>query len=301
MLFRDFNYVYNARPNRFGESLYLGINLELAGAEFWAVNSLYNSFALEPDTLKLGEIEFSQYISTELDLRYYKQYTTKQSLVLRFNLGVARPFGFTTDVPYVKQLYVGGPNSIRAWAPRGLGPGQYLDSLSLDQANNNRLYQSGDLKIEFNAEYRFDLFWRLKGAVFLDGGNIWTIDKDLSRCGSQFLLNNSTITGCTGNDQTVVNEAFYKQNCSGHRFGFRFDFTYFIFRLDVGIKLRYPYLNEPDENGMLPPRRGYWENFKEDWGIYKNELQPWIGLSFLRSEFPIVLNFLPNSAIKNSI
>src|SRR5690606_31164349 len=115
----------------------------------------------------------------------------------RFNFGIARPFGFTTDVPYVKQFYVGGPNSIRAWAPRGLGPGGYQDPNALDRDNNFRLYQAGDLKLEMNLEYRFEILWQMKGALFLDAGNIWTIREDINRCGSQFLFNGTERTdGC---------------------------------------------------------------------------------------------------------
>lgn len=278
LLFRDFNYLYNSRPNKYGVSHYLGFNIEMAGAEFWLGNSIYNAFALRSETLRVGNIDFSQYLRMELDLRYFKQYTPKQSFAARFNIGLASPFGFTTDVPYVKQFYVGGPNSIRAWAPRGLGPGGYLDPLSLDQSNNTRLYQTGDLKIEFNAEYRFEIFWRLKGAIFLDGGNVWTLSHDASRCGSQFLLSDRTFQDCT-EDTPPLNAAFYKQIALGSGFGFRIDFTYFIFRFDIGVKLRYPYLEVPSA-GEDRRRTGYWENFSNDWGIYRMNFNLGLGYPF---------------------
>lgn len=278
LLFRDFNYLYNSRPNKYGVSHYLGVNVEMAGAEFWLGNSIYNAFALRTEQLKIGNIDFSQYLRMEIDLRYYKQYTPKQSLAARINVGVARPFGFTTDVPYVKQFYVGGPNSIRAWAPRGLGPGGYLDSLSLDQSNNTRLYQTGDLKIEFNAEYRFEIFWRLKGAIFLDGGNVWTLSHDESRCGSQFLFADRTFNDCT-EDANPLNAAFYKQLALGSGFGLRLDLTYFVFRFDIGVKLRYPYLEAPPL-GVEKRRNGYWENFSEDWGIYRMNFNLGLGYPF---------------------
>lgn len=261
LLFRDLNFVFSNRQNRYGESQYGSIELEMAGAEIWAVNALYNEFALSPTIFKLGQSNFSQYIKLELDGRYYRQFNSRQSFALRANIGIARPFGYTTDVPYIKQFYAGGPNSIRAWAPRGLGPGGYSDPLSFDPSNNLRLYQTGDLKMEINAEYRFDVFWRLKGAFFLDAGNIWTLTRDTQRVGSQFLLARRTYPGCeTG---TCYNDAFYRQIAVGGGFGLRIDFTYFIFRTDMGVKLRNSF---PRVQGDRVPESSYWSDFK-GWGL----------------------------------
>lgn len=272
LIFRDFNLVFNSRANQFGESHYIGFKIEMAGAEFWLGNKIYNAFALNPKEVTLGNVRFSQYAKAEFDFRFYKQYNAKQSLATRFNIGIARPFGFTSDVPYVKQFFVGGPNSLRAWAPRGLGPGGYPDSLNIFSENITRLYQTGDLKLEANLEYRFDLFWRLKGALFLDAGNVWTLRRDPDRCGSQFLLGPREFADC--NEGPSLNEAFYKQIALGTGFGFRFDFSYFVFRFDIGVKLRYPFLDP--RPGAL--RRGYWENFNEGWGL--NDLGFQLGFGF---------------------
>lgn len=270
LLFRDLNFVYNARPNSRGNSSYLGFNLELAGAEMWGANKLYNAFTGEQDAftlrLRAGKtVEFSQYLRTQLDLRQFHQFTPRRSLAARFAIGVARPYGFTSDVPYVKQFFAGGPNSIRAWAPRGLGPGAYEDPLSLDRRNNTRLYQTGDLSLEANLEYRFNIFWMVNGAFFLDAGNIWTFGRDTSRCGSQFLLRQRSYQ-CTdpdGNTSTYTNEPFYRQIAIGGGFGLRLDFSYFILRLDMGVKLRHaqPYPFEEGGNN----RKNYWfRDFRED-------------------------------------
>lgn len=254
LLFRDFNYVYNGRPNRYNESNYFSFSVEMAGAELWAANKAYNQLAGKNDIWRLSDtINFSQYARFEMDYRYYKQFSTKRSFASRFNFGIARPFGFTTDVPYVKQFYVGGPNSIRAWAPRGLGPGGYQDPNALDRDNNFRLYQTGDLKLEFNMEYRFEILWQMKGAFFLDAGNIWTIEEDPDRCGSQFLFSRADRgEGC-------YNDPFYKQIAIGGGFGLRFDFSYFIFRLDMGVKLRNSYPRIRDVFGNAQ-ERSYWES-----------------------------------------
>lgn len=272
LLFRDFSYIYTGRKNRQGKSSFAGVNLELAGAEIWAGNALYNSFALQSDTLKIGDTDFSQYWKFDLDFRRYKDYSPKRSVAARFNIGVARPFGYTSDVPYVKQFYVGGPNSLRAWVQRGLGPGGYLDTLAQDPDNRFRLnpgnrfllYQTGDLKMEFNMEYRFDIFWMLKGALFLDAGNIWTLKRDPDRCGSQFLLRKRILNSCGPDGTPHVNDPFYKQIAVGTGAGLRIDFSYFIIRLDMGVKLRYPF---PRNLWQGPVNeRQYWEDFK-GWGF----------------------------------
>lgn len=256
LLFRDFNYVYNGRQNRFNESSYFSFSVETAGVEIWAANTIYNQFTGKDAVWNPGDsIDFSNYVRLETDYRYYKRYTAKRSLAARMNFGIARPFGFTSAVPYVKQFYVGGPNSIRAWAPRGLGPGGYQDPDALDPDNNFRLFQTGDLKLEFNLEYRFEILWQMKGALFLDAGNVWTIQEDPERCGSQFLLSERLRSdGC-------VNDPFYRQIALGGGFGLRFDFSYFIFRLDMGVKLRNPQPLFRNGNGSVR-ERDYWESFR---------------------------------------
>ncbi len=257
VLFRDINYVKQSRPTRSGESYFLGTSVEIAGAEIFAGNAIYNAFNTRTDTLSLGSIDFAQYAKLDFDLRYYKQTTPNTSFAARFNIGLARPFGYATDVPYVKQFFVGGPNSIRAWAARGLGPGGYIDSLTVNSNNRLLFYQTGDFKLEFNLEYRFDLFWRLKGALFLDGGNVWTVRRDPDRCGSQFLFSRRSESNCQ--DQPGAGDPFYKQIALGAGLGFRFDFTYFIFRLDLGLPIRNPF---PDPLVTDQIREGdYWYNF----------------------------------------
>jgi len=273
MLFRDFNYVKRSRISRSGESYFLGASFELAGAEIFAGNALYNTITGKSDTLSLGNINFSQYAKFDFDLRYYKQLTPQSTFAARFNLGIARPYGFATDVPYVKQFFVGGPNSIRAWAARGLGPGGYIDSLTVNSNNRLLFYQTGDLKLEFNLEYRFDLFWRLKGALFLDGGNVWTVNRDPDRLGSQFLFSRKKEPNAP--EQPGAGDPFYKQIALGAGFGFRFDFTYFIFRLDLGLPVRNPF-PQPDDPDNIS-EWDYWYDFS---GIKLTDFNFNIGLGY---------------------
>lgn len=264
LLFRDFDYLYTSRPNRYGISHFLGTHFEVAGAEIWAGNKLYNALAPEPDTLQLGNSDFSQYVKGEADLRFYKQFNNKNSFAARAAVGLALPFGFTSDVPYVKQFYVGGPSSIRGWPARSLGPGGYQDTLFNINSTQNRLlfYQTGDIKLEVNLEYRFNLFWQINGALFLDGGNIWTLQRDPDRCGSQFRLSDP---GPICSDATSSRAApFYKQIALSSGFGLRFDFTYFIFRLDMGVRMRNPFPLHVS-NGAVT-EGDYWTDFSK-WSL----------------------------------
>ena len=117
----------------------------------------------------------------------------------------------------MKQYYCGGANGIRAWSVRSLGPGTYFDPKSTYQ------FQSADLKLESNIEYRFDIFWMFKGALFVDAGNIWFL--------------NSTELGA---DAKFMFDRFYKDLAVGTGLGIRIDLSMFIFRFDFGLKLRDP-------------------------------------------------------------
>jgi outer membrane protein assembly factor BamA len=132
-------------------------------------------------------------------------------------LGVGVPYGNFDVLPFEKKYFTGGANGIRAWQVRSLGPGTYR------APENTYPNQSSDIKLEANLEYRFRLISILEGALFLDAGNIWAINKKDNRPGAIFKYNE-----------------FYKQIAIGTGTGFRIDFSYFIFRLDVGMKLRDP-------------------------------------------------------------
>lgn len=261
-LFRDFNFLYNSRKNPYGESHFVGFHFETAGTEIWAANAIYNAFTTEPDTFRLDKTDFSQYIKSDIDLRYYRELNPKTNFAARFAAGIALPFGYTSDVPYVKQFFLGGPSSVRAWPARSLGPGGYEDTLFNVNSVANRLlfYQTGDIKLEFSLEYRFDLFWRFKGAFFLDGGNIWTLRKDPDRCGSQFLFSAPDIP-CPENTLSRA-DAFYRQIALGSGFGLRLDLSYFIFRLDMGVRMRNPFPLRRNDDGSV--REGdYWTDFSK--------------------------------------
>ena len=241
---RDISYLFNGKPNYRGKSWSFRSNFEISGLEVFAVNKLYNAIASDTIAFKLFEtVEFSQYFRFDAALMRNVTFSKKHSFAARLSASIATPFGFSKNigVPYVKQFFSGGPNSIRAWRVRELGPGEFIDSLTIQNPDNIPFYQAGDFKLEFNLEYRFNIFWRVKGAIFLDGGNVWTLKEDPDRPGSQLLWKPKVMSS----GETVGNN-FLKQLALGTGFGIRGDFTYFIIRFDMGIKMRSPY---PDENG----------------------------------------------------
>ena len=133
----------------------------------------------------------------------------------------------STVLPYVEQFFAGGAYSVRGFASRSLGPGSFYDE------GSTYIDQSGDVKLEGNLEYRFGLSKVLKGAVFLDAGNIWLVNEDENRPGSKFTF-----------------DTFYQQLAIGTGVGLRFDFNFFVLRTDLGFPLRTPYV-EDDSNWLL--------------------------------------------------
>lgn len=246
LFFRDFSHTFTGLPNRFGESYSFISRVEFSGLEVFAANALYNRISPEKrDTFDLiigqDTAQFSQYARFEFDFRHYRKLSKNQFLVFRAALGWATPFGFSTSVPYVKQFSAGGPQSVRAWNAREIGPGGYLDPLTQTPGVNPTLfYQTGEFKLDFNLEYRFPFFTlfgiRYEGALFIDAGNVWSTYPDETK---RFARLRWTPLYNENNEKIADN--LFKYMAVGTGFGLRLDFAYFIFRLDVGMKLRNPY------------------------------------------------------------
>jgi len=170
---------------------------------------------------KIFNTRFAQYLKTDLEFRYGYRFDKYNSIVTRSFLGVAVPYGNFDVLPFEKKYFGGGANGIRAWQVRTLGPGTYKAAL------NEYPNQSADIKLEGNLEYRYRLISFVEGAFFVDAGNIWAINSKDNREGAVFNF-----------------DQFYKQIAIGTGAGFRFDFNYFVFRLDLGVKMRDPSLPE---------------------------------------------------------
>jgi hemolysin activation/secretion protein len=174
-------------------------------------------------------LPYSQFLLGDVDFRYFWQMDRRNRLVSRIAFGAGYAYGNSTTLPYIKQFASGGSSSIRAFPARSFGPGTYN---VYDDPNYNDTYyvdQRGDIKVEGNVEFRYDIFKMVKGALFVDAGNIWLWKKDENdeRGGVEFDAN-----------------TFLKELAVGTGMGIRFDFNFFILRFDLGIPIRKPYLPE---------------------------------------------------------
>ena len=237
VFFRDVTYIYTQPVNAEGNSFAFISNFELSGMETFLTNKLYNAVSGANTDWKLNNnIEFAKYFRIDIDPRFYEFFSDKHSFAARFYAGIIVPFGSSTAAPFFKQFSVGGPNSLRGWDQKELGPGSYSGAL-LMPIQDQTFFQTGDIKLEFNLEYRFDIFYVFEGAFFLDAGNVWTLKANDERPGAQ------------------ISSDFIDEIAVSAGYGFRFDFTYFHIRFDFGFKLRNPY---PDINTGR-----YWYNWDE--------------------------------------
>jgi outer membrane protein assembly factor BamA len=202
---------------------YVRFGFETAGNLMYGIYRLVGSPAQDA-VFQLFGVDYAQYARADIDVRHYEYLGEGSNTVFRGFMGVALPYLNSTAIPFEKQFFGGGANSIRAWRVKNLGPGSFAGDTVSKYPN-----QTADMKIEFNFEYRFDLFWKLEGALFLDAGNIWSLSKEDDREGALFDLMN-----------------FYKEFAVGTGFGLRFDFNFFVFRFDLGIPLVDPSYPEGD-------------------------------------------------------
>ncbi|WP_291856181.1 BamA/TamA family outer membrane protein [Marinilabilia sp.] len=231
-LIMNMNYSFLLNQQVLGQSRdfwYFRANVESAGNLLASVSGMWNKDS-EQDYDELLGVRYAQYIKSDVDLRFNNRIDRYTSLVWRVFAGVGYPYGNLDVLPFEKRYFSGGANSIRAWPVRGLGPGSYNEE-------GARFYnQTADIKLEFNLEYRFKLFWILEGALFLDVGNIWSIRADASPEGGLFQV-----------------DKFAEQLAVGTGIGTRFDFNYFIFRFDAGLKTHDPSL--PSGERWIPVNR----------------------------------------------
>ena len=165
---------------------------------------------------------FAQYIKGQLDLRYYYAINSKTRLANRIITGFGYPYGNSRELPFIKQFFIGGNNSIRAFRSRSLGPGTYRDP----RADSVTFFpdESGDIKLELNTELRYKINNILEGAFFIDAGNIWLVNKDPNRPGAEFTKD------------------FFNQLAAGTGVGLRINLTILLLRLDLAMPIREPWL-----------------------------------------------------------
>jgi outer membrane protein assembly factor BamA len=238
-------YSYNSsqpgQTNRQVQSLRVGVesggNLTYLGFRLFANENNKN----ENGAYQIFNTPFSQYAKVDFDYARSTKVDSHNSLAWRVGLGVAYPYLNSQILPFEKRYYAGGANSVRGWSVRTLGPGIFA-------GNNNEsdlMAQSGDIRLDLSLEYRTKLFWIMELGSYIDAGNVWTIRNYDSQPGGLFEFNK-----------------FYEQIAVSYGLGLRFDFSFFLIRLDIGMKAYNPALKGSDRWSLIQP------DFKRDFALH---------------------------------
>jgi outer membrane protein insertion porin family len=197
----------------------------------------------------IRDVPFSQYVKFEVDGRYYRKLGLYSTWANRVIIGVGIPYGNSVQLPFIKQFFIGGNNSLRGFRSRSVGPGTYKYPVAFNFLPD----ETGDIKLELNTEFRMRITGPLYGAIFLDAGNIW-------------LVNDSNYTHKSGAQFT---SKFLNQLAVDAGLGLRFDITLFVIRFDVGFPLRKPWEQNPWVMNQIRMLDGLWrrENLVYNLGI----------------------------------
>ena len=217
-----YNFTYRT-PNSSNavNSFYINGNIDAAGNTMGLINK-----TSVPYTRKLLGAYFAQYVKLDADLRYTRKLGDNLYWANRLIIGAGLPYGNSSFLPFSRQFIIGGASSLRGFQVRQLGPGRVRAS-AIQQLYYPQV--GGDYKLEINTELRFPLWAQLKGAAFIDAGNIWTKDALLYGKGAQ-------LTSKFLNDMAV-----------DAGIGFRFDITFLLIRFDLALPLRAPYMERGKE------------------------------------------------------
>jgi len=159
-------------------------------------------------------VAYSQYIKTELEFIKHFDLGVKKVLALRAFGGIAIPYGNSNSIPFSRSYFAGGSNDNRAWQSYSLGPGSAKTIYDFNEAN---------MKLAFSAEYRFNVFGSFNSALFVDAGNIWNV-----------------LDNVTDDRMTFDSLKSLRDTAVGSGFGLRYDFNFFVVRLDIGFKTYNP-------------------------------------------------------------
>lgn len=222
------------RPLPFQSDIWtLRASIETAGNLLYALSHIIGQHR-HGGAYKIFDTQYAQYVKGEIDYGFVHRFDTRHSVAWHAGFGIGVPYGNSSMIPFEKRFYAGGANSVRGWGVRTLGPGSYDSRNSVVDFIN----QCGDIRLDLSVEYRMKLFWVMEGAIFVDAGNIWTIRNYENQPGGWFRFNK-----------------FYKEIAAAYGVGLRFDFTYFLLRLDLGLKAHNPAVNQ-DPWPLIHPRWG---------------------------------------------
>ena len=255
ILASSYRYTYNQQVlEQRRQQIYFSGQIEGSGNVAQGIVSSLGGTKNANDKYTIGGQEYSQYLKFDFEFREYYRISQNPAsgnrIVARFQAGVGLPYGNSDVLPYPKQYGIGGPNSVRAFAARGIGPGTYRPQ-NATQKLNSFYDQVGDIRLEGNVEYRQDLIPYLKGAVFIDAGNIWLANPDPGR---PSLNNNKEPDGKNGQFNPST---FLKELAVGAGVGLRVDVQFFVIRFDLAFPLQAPYGKPESTTGRFNLAIGY--------------------------------------------
>lgn len=237
----NYSFIFNNQNvKKSNDFVYFKFDIETSGN----LLSLFNTTPVIKESNEYYEIlgiRYAQYVKFAFDFRYYHYFRNDNVLAWRFMYGHGIAYGNSNDLPFEKSFYAGGTNGMRGWQFRTLGPGEFNNYYGVN------IEHIGDLQLETNFEYRFPMYSILKGALFTDIGNIWTLTDNESFPGGQFKF-----------------DKFYKQLAVDVGFGIRFDFSFFLIRLDLAAPICNPAYDEPHRWRISKLQ---WKNLVWNFGI----------------------------------
>lgn len=223
----SFNFLVPKLLDTRKHNMHLTVNLESSGLLLKGLNALFSPnerWTLSKN--KLDSVGFSYTTFEKMEVLWNYTYTINKdnALAMRANMGMIIPLDKSSYIPYEKGFYMGTSNSMRGWSYRGLGPGSY-------KHGEDTLY-TGDIKMEFNVEYRGTLYRSLKYGLFVDAGNIWLARRNDDMPGAEFAF-----------------DRFFQEIAVDVGLGIRLDLNFFVLRLDFAVPVYDP--TRTDEDGRV--------------------------------------------------
>lgn len=232
-----YNYSYNSAGGALvnntitTNSYSIRAGFESAGNILYGISKMINMRKNKDGEYAILGIPYAQYLKGDFDFAKNIIIDHRNSLAFHVGIGIAVPYGNAKVVPFEKRYFSGGANSVRGWSVRNLGPGSFA-------GDGNFMNQSGDIKLDASIEYRTRLFWKFRGAAFIDAGNIWTIREYENQPGGVFEF-----------------DKFYKQIAVAYGLGLRLDLDFFVLRFDGGMKAINPkYKKAKERYPIIHPR-----------------------------------------------
>lgn len=224
----QYTYLYDNAATKHRNKTWIEVSAKSAGNITSLIYSAFGKGLSEKNKNLMGN-PYAQFIKGTAEVRQLWKISSNQYIATRIMLGAIKSYGNSEYAPYSEQFHIGGANSLRAFTIRSIGPGSYKPA---SKDRYSYLDQTGTLKLELNAEYRFRLIADLHGALFVDAGNVWLMKKEEDRPGGEFKPKNIA-----------------KELALNTGFGFRYDLDILVLRLDFGLGLHAPY--KTDSNGYF--------------------------------------------------